>query len=218
MAALSRGCKQRYKPRAYKRKFTVFVLFNAIVLYAYAYLLICLLSWNFAFVSALYWETSELLGRYKKNALAIHRPLCILSEITCTDPFCFHVCLSVCRSVLCLWFVCLRVCVSWSVCLCVSQSVCLSVGRSNCLYNIFVLLRPSVFCHCTKSCFLYLVHHDAPNTHPLLFVLSESSIWLWINLKQLCSLDYDKNLSLSRPFRIIPNIQPVCINMLLIVN
>lgn len=113
-------------------------------------------------------------------------------------------------------------CVSRSVCLCVSRSVCLSaclsVGRSICLYDIFVLLRPSVFCYCTKSYFLYLVHRDAPNTHTLLFVSSESSIWLWINLKQLCSLDYDKNLSLSSPFRIIPNIQPVCINMLLIVN
>lgn len=113
-------------------------------------------------------------------------------------------------------------CVSRSVCLCVSRSVCLSaclsVGRWICLYDIFVLLRPSVFCYCTKSYFLYLVHRDAPNTHTLLFVSSESSIWLWINLKQLCSLDYDKNLSLSSPFRIIPNIQPVCINMLLIVN
>ena len=84
--------------------------------------------------------------------------------------------------------------VSQSVCLC----VCLSVGRSICLYNISVLLRPSVFCHCTKSYFLYLVHHDVPNTHPLLFVSSESYFWLWVNLKQLCSLDYnDKNLSLS---------------------
>lgn len=128
----------------------------------------------------------------------------------------------------CLAVVCLSVCVSvgLSVCVLVGLSVylpvclpvCLSVGRSICLYDIFVLLRPSVFCYCTKSYFLYLVHRDAPNTHTLLFVSSESSIWLWINLKKLCSLDYDKNLSLSSPFRIIPNIQPVCINMLLIVN
>ena len=122
-----------------------------------------------------------------KNALAIHRLLCITSEIICTDLFCFHVCRSLCRSV-CLsgggLSVCL--CVSRSVCLCVSRSVCLSaclsaclsVGRSICLYDIFVLLRPSVFCYCTKSYFLYLVHRDAPNTHTLLFVSSESSIWL----------------------------------------
>ena len=122
--------------------------------------------------------------------------------------------LSVCLS-FCLW---VGLSVSHSVYVSVCLFVCLSVGRSICLCNISVLLRPSVFCHCTKSCFLYLVHHDAPNTHPLLFVSSESYFWLWVNLKQLCSLDYDKNLSLSRPFRIISNILPVCINMLLIVN
>lgn len=142
--------------------------------------------------------------------LKLYVPICSVSTFVC-----LCVGLSVCLAV-----VCLSVCVS--VGLCVSRSVylrvCLSVGRSICLYDIFVLLRPSVFCYCTKSYFLYLVHRDAPNTHPLLFVSSESSIWLWINLKQLCSLDYDKNLSLSSPFRIIPNIQPVCVNMLLIVN
>lgn len=141
--------------------------------------------------------------------LKLSVPICSVSTFVglCVS---LSVCLCVSRSV-CL-------CVSRSVCLSACLPVCLSVGRSICLYDIFVLLRPSVFCYCTKSYFLYLVHRDAPNTHTLLFVSSESSIWLWINLKQLCSLDYDKNLSLSSPFRIIPNIQPVCINMLLIVN
>lgn len=141
--------------------------------------------------------------------LKLSVPICSVSTFVglCVS---LSVCLCVSRSV-CL-------CVSRSVCLSACLPVCLSVGRSICLYDIFVLLRPSVFCYCTKSYFLYLVLRDAPNTHTLLFVSSESSIWLWINLKQLCSLDYDKNLSLSSPFRIIPNIQPVCINMLLIVN
>ena len=125
--------------------------------------------------------------------------------------------LSVCLS-FCLWVgqsVCLCVCLF--VCLSVCLSVCLWVARSVCITYPCCSVRLS-FAIAQNHTFSTFFHHDAPNTHPLLFVSSESYFWLWVNLKQLCSLDYDKYLSLSRPFRIIPNIQPVCINMLLIVN
>ena len=107
--------------------------------------------------------------------------------------------------------------VSLSMCLSVCLSVCLWVARSVCIIYPCCSVRLS-FAIAQNHTFSTFFHHDAPNTHPLLFVSSESYFWLWVNLKQLCSLDYDKHLSLSRPFRIIPNIQPVCINMLLIVN
>lgn len=136
------------------------MLFNAIVLYAYAYLLICLLSWDFVFVSALYWETNELLGHYKKmlwqftGFFALHLKLSvkIYSVSTCV---CLCVGLSVCRWV-CLQCLSVCLCVSrsgclcWSVCLSVCGSLDLSVQyiRENHTFSTLFIMTLPAHIHC----------------------------------------------------------------------
>ena len=129
MAALSRGCKQRYKLRACKRKLRYLCYLTPLfcmptLICWYAHVPDILYLWVPCIEKPVnYWDSF-------KNALAIHRLLCITSEIICTDLFCFHVCRSLCRSV------CLSVCVSvgLSVCVLVGLSVYLPVCLSVCLW------------------------------------------------------------------------------------